>query len=1102
MTGENSPDYSTQLGGSSTDHLSAKNVAKEGLCVGAVLKGRYLIEKELGRGGIGVVYLGCDQQLLSRLVVIKVLLDESHQNDWLKKKFRLEVEALARIDHPNVVGVFDAGEMSDGKLYLVMQFVAGTDLRSAMKVEGMDFERVAHIIRQTGQAISAAHDKGVYHRDLKPENIMLNGQGEGEEQVKIIDFGIASVKNSQVATYKETTAIAGTIGYMAPEQLMGKPSASSDIYALGVISYEMLTGRRPFNPDSPYQLLEMQRAGVKVKPVDLRPSLEEAAQHIILKSLSFDPGDRYSRARDFGEELARALTSDERGRIYNKEPRFLGSTLVSVNLRRSNLPLQPTSLIGREAESTAVEELLRHEEVRLVTLTGAGGSGKTRLGLHVAEHLINEFENGVCFVSLAALSDTRLVASEIAQALGLREAGGNSLDQILKEYLRDKRMLLVLDNFEHVISAAPLVAGLMAACPKLKILVSSRAALHLRGEHEFVVPPLALPDLKHLPSTEELTQYPGVALFIQRARAIKLHFGLTNENARAVAEICTRLDGLPLAIELAAARIKLLSPQAILARLDSRIQLVIGEAQDSESRSKSLLAPSLQLLTGGAQDLPARQQTMRGTIAWSYDLLDEDEKKLFRNLAVFIRGFTLEAAESLCGETSDLQLRVLDGVSSLVDNSLLRQDEHPDGESRFVMLETIRQYGLECLLPSGEADEIRHRHAGLFLSLAEEIEPELKGAQQSRWLKRLEDEHDNMRGALRWAMDNGELEDGLRMAGALGRFWEVRGHLSEGRRWLEGMLSEGGTASPLVRAKALNGAGILARSQGDYGRAGTLLEQGLSLSQESGDELGIGTLLNILGLVAHDHGDYERAVALNEESLAIKRKLGDKRGIAISLSNLGRVAYDQGDYERASALYAECLALFREVSDVRSIALALNNLGNLAQSQGDPKRAMTLFAESLDLFREMGDKRNISVLSFNMGDIARYEGNYEQATGLYVEGLMLSQELGDKVVLTACLLGLANLICAQGQAERAARLFGAEEVLRETIGAHLSPSERSDYDHNVAIACGALSKEAFAAAWEEGRAMTLQQAIAYALEGKSISPNQPLETYAQKRIAT
>ena len=1100
MTGENSPDYATKPMGSPSDPLGAK----EGVYVGAVLKGRYLIEKELGRGGIGVVYLGHDQQLLSRPVVIKVLLDKSYQNDWLRKKFRLEVEALARIDHPNVVGVFDAGEMSDGKLYLVMQFVAGADLRSAMKVEGMDFERVAHIIRQTGQAISAAHDKGVYHRDLKPENIMLNSLGEGEEQVKIIDFGIASVKNSQVVTHTETSSVAGTIAYMAPEQLMGKPSASSDVYALGVISYEMLTGRRPFNPDSPYQLLEMQRGGVKVNPVDLRPSLAEAAQHVILKSLSFDPQDRYSRARDFGEELARALSDatgalqifkpEEPKRAYNNEP-----TLVSVNLRRSNLPLQPTSLIGREAESAAVEELLLREEVRLVTLTGAGGTGKTRLGLHVAEHLINQYENGVCFVSLAALNDTRLVASEIAQALGLREAGGSSLEQTLKEYLRDKRMLLVLDNFEHVISAAPLVAGLLAACPKLKILVSSRAPLRLRGEHEFAVPPLALPDLKHLPSAEELTQYPGVALFIQRARAIKLHFAVTDENARAVAEICTRLDGLPLAIELAAARIKLLSPQAILARLDSRIQLLTGEAQDSD---KNLLAPSLQLLTGGAQDLPARQQTMRGTIAWSYDLLDEDEKKLFRNLAVFIRGFTLEAGESLCGEASDLQLRVLDGVSSLVDKSLLKQEEHAKGESRFVMLETIRQYGLECLLASGEADVIRRKHATLFLDLAEGIEPELRGAQQSRWLGRLEEEHDNIRGALRWAMDNGEVEEGLRMAGALSRFWEVRGHLSEGRRWLEGMLSEGGTASRTVRAKALNGAGILARSQGDYGRAVTLLEEGLSLSRESGDELSIATLLNILGLVAHDHGDYKRAVALNEESLAIKRKLGDKRGIAISLSNLGRVAYDQGDYEQASALYAECLALFREVRDVRSIALALNNLGNLAQSQGDPKRAMTLFAESLDLFREMGDKRNISVLSFNMGDIARYEGHHEQATGLYVESLMLSEELGDKVVLAACLLGLANVICAQGQMERAARLFGAEEALREAMGAHLSPSDRSDYDRNVAIACAALSKEAFTAAWAEGRAMTLQQAVAYALEGKSIFQKPLLETYVPKRIAT
>lgn len=1046
------PDEPTVRVDSINDHSNKEQAAKGPLRQGMILNDRYLIDRELGRGGVGVVYIARDQQLLSRSVVIKVLLDDSTQNDWFRVKFLQEIEALTRIDHPGVVGILDAGTTPDSKSYLVMQYVAGIDLRSVIKPAGMDLKRVALIMRQVGHALSAAHDKGVYHRDLKPGNIMLQDLGGGEEQVKIIDFGIARIKDSLVATNKETTAVAGTITYMAPEQLMGKPSAYSDVYALGVIAYEMVTGRHPFNPASPYQLLELQRAGVKVRPTALRPDLPEAAQDVILKALSFDPNDRHARAREFGKELAESLTvSKEKtpehslrqinGTALSQYPHLIPSKTISISpghllpglpsdftpdetidKHPNNLPVQPTPLVGREAEIAAAKNLFKQQNVRLLTLTGPGGTGKTRLGLQVAADLIESFEDGVYFVSLAPISDPALVASEIAQVLSVQESGGMPLIEILKEHLRNKQMLLVLDNFEQVIAAAPLVAELLATSSRLKILMTSRAVLHLRGEYEFSVPPLALPDSKHLPPAEILAEYPAIALFIQRARAVKRDFGVTQANARAVAEICIHLDGLPLAIELAAARTKLLTPQAVLPRLKNQ----------------------LKWLTGGARDLPARQQTMRSTIAWSYDLLNPEEKALFRRMSVFVGGCTLDAVEAICNETGDLNLDLLDGISSLVDKSLVLQEEQADEESRFVMLGVVQEYGQECLVGSGEAEALHQRHVAYFLTLAHRVEPELRGPEQAMWLERLDREHDNLRAALYWLKESGDVEMGLQLSGLLWRFWQMRNYLSEGCGWLEELFALGkrGGVSTSTRAKALMAQGNLLRLQGEPTTAGSLYEESLALYRELGDKQGIAYSLSNWGIALLDNGEYKRAAAALGEGLELLRELGDKWGVANSLNVLADVATEEGDYGRAQALYEESLVLQQELKDQLCIAVSLNNLGRLARRLGDYKRAKALLAQSLIQFRVLG----------GLGFIAN------------------------------CMEEIAIVVCAEGQLDGAARLFGVASTLRDTLQTPMAPDDRADYERSVAIARVELNEPTFTAAWAQGEAMTMDEAFEYAFE--------------------
>ena len=743
--------------------------------------------------------------------------------------------------------------------------------------------------------------------------------------------------------------------------------------------------------------------------------------------------------RSLGEHRLRDLIRPEH--IYQLlAPDLAGDfpPLRTLEHRPNNLPLQPTPFLGRERELAAVGTLLRTPSMRLLTVTGPGGTGKTRLALQAAADALDHFADGVWFVNLAPIGDPALVVSTIAQVLGVQEHGQQPLGDLLTHYLRDKALLLLLDNFEQVTAAAPAVADLLGVAPRLRVLVTSRAPLHLRGEHEYSVPPFAVPDPQHLPALATLTQYDAVRLFVERAQEVRADFAVTNANAPAVAEICVRLDGLPLAIELAAARVRLFPPQALLARLGSR----------------------LKLLTGGARDLPARQQTLRGAIDWSYSLLQPDEQVLFARLAVFVGGRTFEAIEAVCNPEG--MLDVLAGVESLVEKNLLRQEEGPGGEPRFVMLETIHEYARERLELSGEGADLRQRHAEYFCQVAEAAAAEFEGAHQGAALARLATEQDNLRAALMWALERREGETSLRLASALGYFWNASGQLqvSEGRQWLEAALAmtlpaqaavlAAGPASAL-RAKALHRATFAAIVQGDYGAARQRVEEALALSRARADTPAIAQSLNILGMLAGAQGDFATAGERHAEALALARELDDPLGLATLLNDVGWHAYLAGDGVRALALLEESLALLRQIGDTTTwIVYTLESLGMILIDHGDHARARALLTEGLHLAEQRGDKYQVRCALDGLAWLAAPEG---MARGAPVAG-----------------------------AERAARLFGAAEALSEACGEVLSPAERSVQERHVGIAQVHLDQAAWQAAWAEGRAMPLEKAVVYALD--------------------
>jgi predicted ATPase len=1017
--------------------------------------GNYEILERLGAGGMGEVYRARDTRL-DREVAIKTLSSDQSSHAEALSRFEQEARSACALNHPNIVTIYELGHVN-GTRYIAMELVDGETVRGLLASGPIPFRMSVAIAAQIADGLAKAHEVGIVHRDLKPENLMVSRDGTA----KVLDFGLAKLpKLNRDPSSEATTSITehgtvmGTAGYMSPEQATGvEVDFRSDQFSFGSVLYEMVSGLPAFRKKTH---AETTAAILRDEPERLGAKMLQAPAPfvwIVERCLAKDPKQRYDSTRDLARDLAAVRDRLADAPARESEP------------RANNLPVQRTAFIGREQEAAGLRQLLSRADIHLVTLTGPGGIGKTRLALQVAGEIGDQFPGGVCFVALSAVREAGLIASTIAQAVGARETGNATSQENLMEYVGSlsRPMLLVLDNFEHLVSSAPFVAQMLTAGPKLKIVVTSQAPLHIYGEHEFPVPPLALPDPKSIPPVEVLSNLPAIALFVERAKAVKHEFALTKENAPAVAAICSRLDGLPLAIELAAARIKLLSPSAMLTRLESR----------------------LNLLTGGARDLPARQQTLRNTVDWSYGLLNVAEQTLLRRLSVFVGGGTLEGVEAVCDTKGDLGVDLLDGMSSLVDKSLAQQVEEIDKETRFIMLSTIREYALERLVESNDESATRRAHAAYYLVLAEEGAEDI--AAQREWLDRFEVEHDNFRLALDYLIKTGDADWGLRLGAALFRFWETREHLTEGRDAIARLLAlEGAAMRPKLRARLLFATAVLTGDQGDYHTARPLFEESLEICVGLNDNRGVAVALNALAVNARERGELATASSLFEQCVAIWKDSGDPANVARTLSNLAGLMKLQGKYERASALYDECLTMFREIRDGAGVAWTLNYMGDVAREKADFVAARSFCEQSLSEFRRLRDSWGIASALSDLASLSCDQANDAEARRLYAESIKVYQELGHKRGIARALECLAVSAAGQSNAERSLHLAGAAAALRQRLGAPLTPPEQSKLEKALEFARRTLGNAA-GTAWMEGWATPVEKAVHEALESDTES---------------
>ncbi len=1009
--------------------------------------GSYEVLSPLGAGGMGEVYLARDTRL-GRNVALKLLPNSQRLDSERVRRFEREARAASALNHPNIITIYDIGACDAGR-FIVMELVEGLTLQQVL-TGGPALASLAPIGGQIAKALAVAHAAGIIHRDIKPANIIVRKDG----YVKVLDFGLARLvgeaEGPRPLDVTNPGQVLGTAAYMSPEQARGENSgAPCDIFSLGIVFYEMATGNHPFRADTLILTLHAIHSRTPVPPATLNPHIPRPVEDLILAMLHKDASLRPTAA-----EVDEALMGGS--------PAFTSVPSEPSARRPHNLPLQRMPLIGRRAERSALQPLLLDSEIQLITLTGPGGTGKTRLAVQAAMDAVGSFPAGIRFVNLATLSDPKLVVSEIAHTVGIRETPGRPLIEALEEKLASVgRILLVLDNFEQVAAAAPDLAEILDACPAVKALVTSRTVLRVYGEHEFSVPPLPVPECDPPLSPGRLLDFPSIALFVQRARAVKPDFALTVQNAGVISQICRRLDGLPLAIELAAARVKVLPLAGLLARI----------------------AGGLELLSGGARDVPERQRTLRRAIDWSYDLLTPPEQKLFRRLSIFVGGCTLEAAEAVCDAEQDLGIDLLDGVTSLVDKSLLNQTAPGDAEPRFSMLETIREYGREQLEQSGEIEIVRRSHAAYFLVLAEEGAARMSPADRESWLDRCDAEHDNFRAAIESLLKSANAEWGLRLGSSLFWFWEPREHLTEGRRALTALLDIlGAGLFPAHRARALYAAGVLADAQLDFDRAYELMKLSLDLQRQLGDKQGMATVESGLSIAANKAGRYLEARSHIERALLLWKELGSGTFV-LGLNNLANIAKKQGDYAIARSAYESTLEAFRSSGDIRGIAAALNGLGDVAAAQGDLAGARWFYEDSLKKFQQIEDSWGVAGVLRDLGDLACRGEDYSQAPGFYKQALAIFHKLGHRRGMARVLEHLAACATYSGRPDCAIKLAGVAAVMREKLGISLSPAEQEELDRTINRACEKLPAAEQTKAWAEGRSMTADQAVTFVLGG-------------------
>jgi non-specific serine/threonine protein kinase len=976
---------------------------------GDLLARRFRIQRVLARGGMGLVLEALDEEL-GASVALKLILPELAASAEAVDRLRREVALARKITHPNVCRVFEffaAPEDQSLRIFFTMELLEGGTLADRIRTSGpLALPDALEYARQMSEALEAAHAQSVVHRDFKSSNVLLVPAPGGGVRVVVADFGIARALDSRSVGHgpTETHAFLGTPAYMAPEQVLGQSAVTptTDTYGFGVVLYEMVTGTLPFQAETPLATallrlsLPAPRASARV------PGLPPIWDEVIERCLSREPIDRFSRPKDAVLALLGIQASGRR--------------------TRGALPTERTALVGRAGELRHLEQLLNAPGIRLVTLTGPGGAGKTRLAIEAARRTGRQFEGGVFFVDLSPLTDPANVLRSIVSAVGLQPNRDVELLDQVASVIRGPA-LFVLDNFEHLIEAATVVGDLLRALPDAKALVTSRTLLRLAGENDFPVPGLALTSAARTEAAEVQAPSDAVRLFAERARALLPRFALDTERAADIEAICDRLDGLPLAIELAASRIRVLDPRALLERLRSA-------------------GGTLRTLTGGARDSEARQQTLRSTIAWSDQLLPLAERSLFHRLGVFARACTLEAAAAVHEPDRPLDPELLDRISILVDSSLLVRVEQEGAESRFAMLQTLREFAVESLQQSGELGEMRARHARHFLLDAERRASELTGPAQLRHFDELEADHEELLLALEWFSQSGAAEEALRLAIALGHFWEIRGHWLEGFRVLESAFRQAGNAPPLLRAQGLHWLGALAWNLGDLGHARDCQERSLALVRQLKDDERLMDALLALYWTVMFQGDIQRGSALNDEALQLAARVGDRRLRALALVNRAWLACELGNLEEGERLNEEAIAELQAHRDQSTMLRHLNCRGEIAYMRGDWKKAEAACGEALRLARVTKYRRLVSVASSDLAATKIQLGELDAALVLLRESVTSARELGEPKREPIQLLTLAQIHARRGDLRRAATLLGGARALLQAQGIVLTMSEK------------------------------------------------------------